>query len=212
MVILLGSLLCCNLLFGAAHGDSFTAEQRMEAKDFISNCFDRIRAHVADQVDEARLFKDWTDEEIELVLADPHQINFRKYNELSEYASQLQKSQEDAVTYAKSTARPELTISTWHEDHEQSAHALCAFMKLTDAYKVYIEDNSNEKAYAILHDQMLEMAGTLIDRSASSHRCFVNGQHAPSGEDDSEVNYEVDRVFFLAAYLIHKELQQKEKS
>ncbi len=186
----------------------FNQEQREQAKQFIDTCFKKVKKHASRQIYHLKVEKDLTNEEADIVLHDHSQIDYVKLDKLDQYCVHVTNRCKKAKEYLESIIRPQKEIEHWDENHEKSAYALYAFMQLTEEFKGYKADASNQKAYAMLHAHMLDMAGTLVDRYKATYRCFSSGTHARLDEGDAAIDYDVDRVFFLAMYLMDQDLKK----
>ncbi len=210
MVIILMGLLLYSSTLGAASNnkDMFNQEQREQAKQFIDICFKQVKKDVSRQIDYLETEAELTNEEASIVLHNQDQIDYVKLSQLDQYGDHIKKKLKKQREYSKSILRPQKEIEQWNEGHEQSAYALYSFMQITQEFKEYKADPSSQKKYAILHAYMLDMAGTLADRYKSSYLCFSSGTHARSHEDDVAIDYDVDRVLFLALYLMDHEMKK----
>ncbi len=188
--------------------DTFNQEQREQAKQFIDICFKQVKRHASRQIDYWNTEAELINEEAGIVLHNQTQIDYVKLSQLDQYRGHAMDQCKKAQEYLKSVIRPQKKIEDWNEGHEKSAYALYSFMQITQEFKEYKAGPSNQKKYAILHAYMLDMAGTLADRYKSSYLCFSSGTHARSHEDDVAIDYDVDRVLFLALYLMDHEMKK----
>lgn len=195
---------CMAVFFSVDGCEGFSCDQRDEAQVFISTCFDRLELI---QQGKTRILRDnmrRADEIIDYITS-RDQINYQMFNT---YDAQREAYEEDLHVqraYATSLLRSKESIATWEGDCELQARALQAYMSISDEWELYKKDPLNIEVYEQLHKRMLSMARMLVRAEHGSE--FVSGTHARSSDPDKLVNYDVDRVFFLAMYLLNKELQ-----
>lgn len=204
--------ICSQTLVAADLKDMFSLEQRTEAKQFIEHCFCRIDHYLAKGIKELAEDAKELDGEITSMIKQEH-IDFKRFNDLDELHELVEKEKKKSITYQDSIQRPFDSILEWHEEHEKKAYALRSFMHMTAEWKAYRTDPKNKDVYGLLHKYMADMAETLVTyHQQAGVRSFVAGRHARVEDDDNEVNYDIDRVFFLTMYLLNKELVEAQGS
>lgn len=199
------SILCAlSSLYACAAAEYFSPEERDEARAFVGDCFAWL-AH--DQQRKLQSYNDELDEaeELEQKILYASHINYRKLNKVDEKIAALGKQLEQTELYRRSLERPKEKIAAWDEARESQARTLQAYISLSDEWQQFKKDPSNKQAYEALHVYMQDMARLLV-ANPSTHM-FVAGSHAPPAVSDVLVNYDADRVFFLALYLLDKDLK-----
>lgn len=204
MIVLLFILFSISFsLFPAAISDGLSLEQREEARLFISTCFKELeqiqqkkRRKLKDKIEQA--------EQISEQILSADQINYRMYRDLEDRIEDYDEMLYTEELYELSLARPQAKLVVWSEAREVEARALQAYISLTDEWLEYKKNPSNIKAYEELHKRLILLAQVIVD--TKGERAFVAGTHALSNKSDKDVNYDVDRVFFLTLYLLDKEL------
>lgn len=190
------------ILFGAAE-NVFSSAQRIEAQQFIDNCFEELEK---DKMKKERSLAQHM-EDVESVmdtLLNAEQIDFRRYRVLDERLQKLIEEKNETRSYRESLLRPKLRVSRWSDVREENARILHAYMTISDEWAYYKKNQSCPVAYERLHERMVSLAKLLI--GIDDARTFVSGTHARPGESDAEVAYDVDRVFMLTLFLLNKDL------
>lgn len=201
MVIVLIISVCT--FFSISASDDLLSGRRDEARNFIRTCFEQLEQLEQKKQKKLKAEIERTVKIITRVL-NARQIDFKKFNL---YESQKKTFEADLYAheiYEKSLMRPKEKVAVWDEAREAEAHALYAYMVLSDEWQQYKNDPLNLKAYEQLHIRMTEMAKIIVPKKGE--RIFVSGTHAYPSQPDDAVNYDVDRVFFLTLYLLNKEL------
>lgn len=184
--------------------DEFSSDQREEAHTFVKTCFAKIREY---QKSKLRYFsnhlKDLDNMEFEELNA--KQINYRRLNELEEEKNAICDQIEETDVYKNSLREPKEQILLWDSRQEGQARLVQAYMSLTDEWTEYKKNPSDVHAYQALHKRMIAIARIFV--ATDDKRMFVSGTHLFAEETVEPVNYQADQIFFLALYLLDKELK-----
>ncbi|MEX0849009.1 MAG: hypothetical protein WD055_02175 [Candidatus Dependentiae bacterium] len=193
-------------LFYAADTDGvFSDQQREEAQQFINESFSVLKQRLEKSAHHILAEEHFVESKANEALKQAESIDYNALSTLDKKRIDAQNALYEAKKYENSLKQPQKEMQHWDKEHEKSAHALKAFMQLTDAWVLYEADPTDMKVYAMLHKYIQKMAVNLTDKPKVS-QSFVGGGY---DKDDKKNNYyDVDRIFFLTLYLLDKDLQE----
>jgi hypothetical protein len=201
-------ILSIPFLLGGAAENVFSSAQRVEAQEFINDCFEEL--------EKDKINKEWSlsqhMEDVESVidtLLNAEQIDFRRYRILDARLQKLVEEKNETRAYRESLLRPKLRVSRWSDVREENARILHAYITISDEWEYYKKNPSCPVAYERLHERMVSLAQLLI--GVKDARNFVSGTHARPTESDADVAYDVDRIFMLTLYLLNKDFIAEKK-
>jgi len=161
----------------AAEYGLFDQAQKREARLFITNCFDGLSHEISYHISDAT-----------------QQKNERAVQNMYTY-------------YTCAVVPTEEALSRWGMTHEADAQALCSYLLMTDAWRLYIVDPTNLSYYEGLHKEMVRMAGVCIDGRSEGHYGLVNGTHKALQCVDNP-SYDLDKICVLTLFLLQKEVDK----